>query len=304
MAAGLCGFAIGTDTGGSIRGPAAFCGTFGIRPSPGLWSTDGMFSVSTTLDTVGVFTWTARDAAVVHAALLDCAPVRQADLRGVTLARPRTFFFDGLDEQVARCMDASLSRLSDLGVRFLEVDIPEAAECDALYNAITRAETIATFGLARFRENLESLNPDVRARIEPGLGVSSEAYIRALRRRDAIRRHACRAMRRVDGMISPTKRSLSPPSPADPGVEDHRRLAELCGGPTRPASIFGFCASSQPIHQLGSALPVGLQLMCPSGQDARLLSTAMAVEAGLGPAPRPDLHALLAATSPPAAKML
>jgi len=294
MAAGLCGFAVGTDTGGSMRGPASFCGIFGMRPSPGLWPTSGMFDMSSTLDTIGPMTRTAADAAIVFTALTQTAVPKLKDLRGVVLGRPADVFFDGLDDAVARCMELTLERIRDAGATIVEIIVSEAAECDDLYNTISRAECIATFGRSRFETIRHKLNPDVDARIAPGLAVTSDAYIRALRRREELRRIAKRRLACLDGWIAPTKKSVAPICDGDHSKADYEVLAHSCSGPTRQASVFGLCAASLPVHQLGASLPVGLQLICPAGEDAKMLSIAVAIEDAVGPVGRPDLSGFAA----------
>ncbi|MDP6883842.1 MAG: amidase, partial [Rhodospirillales bacterium] len=103
MAAGLCGFAIGSDTGGSVRGPAAFCGVFGLKTTKGLWPTDGVFPLSPTLDTIGLLTGSAADAALIAAALQGRPVTPSSPPRGLRLGRPDDHFFDNLDKEVERC---------------------------------------------------------------------------------------------------------------------------------------------------------------------------------------------------------
>lgn len=97
----------------------------------------------------------------------------------------------------------------------------------------------------------------------------------------------------LDAWAAPGKQRVAPPYPGVTSVEEARALVAQTAGPTRPANVFGMCASSTPVHGYGSTLPVGLQLMCPGGEDLKLMSIAPAVEGVVGLPPRPDLNGFL-----------
>ena len=115
VAAGLCGFAIGSDTGGSVRLPACFCGTFGHKTSVGLWPTAGVFPLSGALDTIGPLTASAADAALVFAALTGQPVPQPAPAGGLRLGRPTSYFFEHLDDTVAACTERALAALREAG---------------------------------------------------------------------------------------------------------------------------------------------------------------------------------------------
>ena len=137
MAAGLAAFTVGSDTGGSVRWPAALCGVTGYKSSNTHWSGEGVFPLSAEMDSVGIFTAGAHDARWVEAALagraLDVPPPPDA----LTLAVPRAHFLESLDDAVARTFDAALQRLSQAGVRLRQVELPEAAEIDVSFSRPT-----------------------------------------------------------------------------------------------------------------------------------------------------------------------
>ena len=294
MAAGLCGFAIGSDTGGSVRGPAAYCGVVGVKTSAGLWPMDGIFPLSKTLDTIGPLTRSAADAAVVIAALTGSSVARPAPLRGLRLGRPKNFFFDELDEHVETCVSAALADLGEAGVEIVEIDVPEIEENPVVFANITRPELIASIGRERFLKDREGMNPDVADRAAPGLEVSADVYIRNLWRHRELCEVAWRRMRGLDGWVGPTKSRVPPPYPPEfTTVEDARELIKICAGPTRPANVFGLCATSQPVHQYGSPLPVGLQVMCLGFWESQLMSIALALERVIGEPSRPELAGFL-----------
>ena len=290
MAAGLCGFAIGSDTGGSVRGPAAYCGVVGVKTSAGLWPMDGIFPLSTTLDTIGPLTRSAADAALVMGALTGEPFARPAPLAGLRLGRPRNVFFDDLDEHVRSCVETALEEIAKAGAEIVEIDVPELEENAAIFATISRPELIATFGRERFLADRDKMNPDVADRAAPGLEVSADVYIRAQWRRSELSEVARQSLGDLDGWVGPTKSRVPPPYPPRfTTVEDARALVETCAGPTRVANVFGLCAASQPVHQLGADLPVGLQVICANFQESRLMSIALAVEGVIGAPQRPDL---------------
>ncbi|MFA5487934.1 MAG: amidase [Candidimonas sp.] len=295
VVAGLCGLAIGTDTGGSVRGPAAFCGAFGFKAGTGVWPMDGIFPMSRSLDSLGFLTVCAEDARLAWHALTGQPMEPRADVRDLRLGRPRDFMFDGLDDDVTRCMDAALSALSAAGARIVEVDLPEIAESNTVFQYISRPEVVATFGRQRVLDSQARMNPDVADRIAGGLDVPCDQYIRALWRQQELIAKARTRFAGLDAWVSPTKQRVPPPYPGGfVSVEADRELVARCAGPTRPANVLGLCATSQPVQMYGSALPVGLQLMCPGGGEGRLLAVAAACERVFGAPPRPDVEAFAA----------
>lgn len=293
MAAGLCGFAIGTDTGGSVRGPAAMCGVFGLKPTTGIWPTDGLFALSRTLDVIGPLTRSAEDAAIVLGALTGRPTPRPAPVEGLRIGRPVNFFFDDLDEHVSSCIDAAIEALVAAGGEVVEVDVPEIHENVPVFADISRPEIIAFIGRERFEAERGNINADVWDRAAPGLEVTADDYIRSLWRHRELAALARERMTGLDAWVAPNKQRVAPPYPGVTSVEEARALVARTAGPTRPANVFGMCASSTPVQAYGSELPVGMQLLCPGGEDLRLMSIAQAVEAVVGVPPSPDLGGFL-----------
>ena len=293
MAAGMCGFAIGTDTGGSIRGPAAMCGVFGLKPTTGIWPTDGVFAVSKTLDVIGPLTRSAADAAIVVAALTGREVPQPAPLKGLRIGRPVNFFFDDLDAHVSSCIDAALDALTAVGATVVEVDVPEINENVTVFANISRPEVIAYIGAERFVSERENINADVWDRASPGLEIGAETYIRSLWRHQELRAMSRDLMAGVDAWVAPNKQRVAPPYPGVTSVEEARALVGQTAGPTRPANVFGMCANSTPVQAYGSDLPVGMQLLCLGGEDLKLMSIARAVEDVVGLPPTPDLTGFL-----------
>jgi aspartyl-tRNA(Asn)/glutamyl-tRNA(Gln) amidotransferase subunit A len=294
MAAGLCGFAIGSDTGGSIRGPSAFCGVFGLKTTSGTWPLDGVFPMSRTFDTLGPMTRSAADAAIVWSVLSGQPLAKPAPMNSIRLGRPKQFFFDGLDENVSICIERAFTDFARAGAYITEVDFPEVLEHADLFQKISRTELFATFGRERFLASREKMNPDTADRVGSGMDTAVDDYIRAVWRHRELCALAPDRMNGLDGWVGPSKQSVAQPFPGSHiSIEDDRKLIQRCSGPTRPASVFGLCASSQPIQRYGSALPVGLQVVCRAGQEMRLLEISLAIEQIIGMPPVPDLNAFL-----------
>ncbi|MCY1196875.1 2-amino-5-chloromuconic acid deaminase [compost metagenome] len=293
VAAGLCAFAVGTDTGGSVRGPAAFCGVFGLKFGRDSASRNGVFPMSRSFDSLGLLTASAADAILAWEALGGKYQAAKP-ARGLRLGRPRQYFFDGLAPEVASCTQRALETLAKAGAEIVEVDVPELEESDELYTAIARPELMASLGSSRFRLVRAQLNPDVAERIAEGLDSGAEAYLRASWRLQRLARRARRGFDGLDAWVGPVKQHL-PPAFAGrfESLSAERDLARLCAGPTRVANVFGLCASSQPIQRWGASLPVGLQLLRPAGDESRLLAVALACEQVLGRREPPDMRAYL-----------
>ena len=293
VAAGLCSFSVGSDTGGSIRGPAGFCGVVGVKCTGGLWQLDGAFPLSKTFDSIGTLNATAEDAAVVVAALLGSQMPRPASLAGLRLGKV-TPLFEGADRMVAECIDAALKALAAQGAEVTEVDLPDVVAANDVFTTISRPELIATLGRERFAAIKHQMNVDVADRAAPGLSVSADLYIQAMWRHHQFRELARQAMREVDAWIAPSKLNRPPIFPGKfISLEKDKELINLSAGPTRVANTFGLCAISQPVQQFGADLPVGMQIMCGEFDELRLLSIALAVERAIGRPVKPELSDFL-----------
>lgn len=291
-AAGLCAFALGTDTGGSVRIPACLNGLFGHKTTVGLWPTDGVFPLSPTLDSIGPLTRNAEDAAIVHAVITGERLPQPARAETLRLGKPTNFFFDDLDPEVASAFAAAESRLSDAGVEIVEIEIPEAVERERLFPAIVPVELLSRLTVDEFQKRRNDMDPTGASRAAHGLTVTGIDYCAAQVRRQELEKIADGRFEGLDGWIAPTcaMLPLSVPGLSDPEV--HARSL-LSSRNTQPANIFVICATTLPIHQFGSDLPVGLQLMAPQGEDARLLSMSQGLEAVLGAGASPDVSAFL-----------
>ncbi len=295
MAAQTCGFSVGSDTGGSVRWPAALCGVVGYKASTGRWACDGVWPLSPQFDSVGLFTAGAGDAAQVEAALDRRAPLPVPAPSSLTLAVPRTHFMDNLDPGVAACFDAALQRLRSAGVRLVERDIPQAGEIDAVFRLIVPADLLAFLGRERVQRHLHDMDPVAAERALAADALKAEDYLRIRARSRQIVHEVQALLIGVDAWLAPTVPVQPAPVAEFRTVEQVAAWNRLATQNTRPGNLFDQCGVSLPIHHLGAALPVGLQLCAPGGQDARLLAIAQAVEAAVGRPQPADARRLLGA---------
>jgi len=308
--------ALGSDTGGSIRQPAALCGCVGLKPSYGRVSRYGLVAFASSLDQIGPFTKTVEDAALLLQAIagrdpmdstsLD-APVPdytaslRSDLKGVRLGLPREYFQGGLDPQVADAVRAAVDQCARLGAEIVELSLPHTEYAVAVYYIIATAE--ASANLARFdgvryghraaeAANLidqygatreQGFGPEVKRRIILGTYVLSSGYhdayyTRAQKVRTLIRDDFTRAFEQVDALICPT--SPTPAFRVGDRSEDPLQmyLADIF---TIAANLAGICGISVPCGfatEAGHRLPVGLQFLGKAFDEPTLLGIAHAYE--------------------------
>ncbi|GAA4978623.1 amidase [Yinghuangia aomiensis] len=290
VAAGLCAFAVGADTGGSVRVPAALCGVFGLKTSFGVWPGDGVFPLAPHLDSVGLLTASAEDAALVFAHLTAGREIAPALLSGLRLGVLDGYFRTGLDDDVRRVLDAAVEALAGAGASVETVELPEAPEREAYFPVVLPACLVGSLGPRRVLRDHRLMDPVVAARTLDGLDVRPEQTRALEARRRAAMRSAAAGFAGWDGWLSATTTTTAPAvmDAADPG--HGLSLAMTMTRNTQPVNYLGLCAVSVPLPRERAALPLGMQLIGPGGSDARLLSVALAVEGVLGRAPKPDLH--------------
>lgn len=290
-AAGMCAFALGSDTGGSIRIPAALSGLFGLKTSIGLIPTDGVFPLSPTLDTLGPLCRSAGDAAIVHAVTTGQPVPEPASPGALRLGLPEDFFFDDLDPEVLACFDKALGALHEAGVHTVTLgkdDLPDPRERETIFPAIVGTEILASLGVERFKAGRAGMDGVTAARAAVGLEVTAVEYALALRRQAALKELADEAVRQVDGIITPTTPFLAMPLAAlDEEASAIRALAASRN--TQPGNLWSMCGISVPIQQLGAPLPVGLQVLCRRGMDSHAVSIGLALEAIVGRPTAPDV---------------
>ncbi|WP_158215281.1 amidase [Candidimonas nitroreducens] len=276
MAARLGAFTVGTDTGGSVRNPAALCGVFGYKASPGLWPADGIFPLSPTLDSIGFFAASARDAACVFEGIAARTVPPPRPLKGLRFGCPKTYFFDDLDDDVARACVWAVRKLEDAGAQSVACDLDEAREISTVFAELVPAELVAAVGKRRLLENEQKIDPVAWARVMHGVDLSAVKYQAMLKRHRELGTVIKARLQGLDAWLAPTVPFVAPPVSNFTTVDEIAALNRRAMRNAQPVNLFGQCAVSVPIP--GVPLPVGLQLAAPAGQDAALLSLAQSVE--------------------------
>jgi aspartyl-tRNA(Asn)/glutamyl-tRNA(Gln) amidotransferase subunit A len=283
VALGQAVAALGSDTGGSIRVPAALCGLVGFKNTQARTPLAGAFPLSFTLDTVCAMARTVADCLLVDGVLAG-APlaVPARPLQGLRLALPQTVVLDGLQPAVATAFEAALQRLSQAGAQIVPLPLQELAEV-AQINAPGGFSAIEAYAVHReaLATQRELFDPRVARRIALGEGVSAADYIvLQQRRRDWILRTTQR-LAGFDALICPTVPIVAPPIAEL--QHDDEAFFRSNGQLLRNTFLINFldgCAFTLPCQAPGE-LPVGLMLAAPGGHDAALAGVALAVEAAL-----------------------
>jgi aspartyl-tRNA(Asn)/glutamyl-tRNA(Gln) amidotransferase subunit A len=282
VAAGMALASIGTDTGGSIRIPAAACGIVGLKPTYGEVPTDGVVPLSPALDHAGPLALTVTDAWHVRCGLLGRAATRALfalPLDTLRLAVPRRYFLDLLDDEVRERFEASLDLLRTAGVHIRDVEIRHADSIAAIYLHIVLGDAAAYHGPTL--DNIpERYTPGVRQRLELGRYVLAEDYVRALAGRDALRREVDAALSGHEALALP---SLAIPAPSL-GLTSIRigsvdaPIRNVMLRLTQLFNLTGHPAVSIPCGRTSAGLPVGLQLVGRRGETETLLRVALGCE--------------------------
>jgi aspartyl-tRNA(Asn)/glutamyl-tRNA(Gln) amidotransferase subunit A len=281
VADGMCEITIGSDTGGSCRTPAAFCGIVGYKPSRQRIPTGGAFPLSFTLDSIGPMARSVADCEKADAVMAGetyapCEPAPLVNLRiGVVQGLP----LDRLDEPVARGFEAALKRLSAAGARLIECALPEIDEMidvNTRYGGIAPAEAFAVHR-ERLERHGDMVDPHVRRRIERARNLSAADYIEMIRRRNAIARAVDARLAGFDMVVMPTAPVVAPVLAELEQPEEWGRRNAMALRNTSMWNFFDACSMSLPLPRDGR-LPAGLMLSARNGGDARLFRIAAAVE--------------------------
>lgn len=285
LAAGMALATLGTDTGGSIRIPAAACGIVGLKPGWGEIPTDGVVPLSRTLDHAGPLASTVGDARVMYHALLGrpaTAPV-PASNRPLRLALPRAYFCDLLDTEVRDRFEEAVERLKESGNSVEEAAIAHAPLTAAVYVHLSFGDA-AAYHADMLEAMPEKYTPPVRLRLEMARYVLAEDYVRALDGQHALRRAVDEALSGFDALILPT---LPIPAPLVGAVsvqvgDTQQPVRNMMLRLTQLFNITGHPAISLPCGVTDAGLPCGLQLVGARGGTDELLDVAESVQWVLG----------------------
>ncbi len=285
VAAGMCYGAIGTDTAGSIREPAALCGVAGLKPTYGTVSTRGVIPLSQSLDHVGTIARNVEDAAIIFQAIAketddvmwgrgSAPPVRIEDppAHKLRIAVPRKFFCEELDPEAASAFEQALSVLSTMSdISEINLEVPTD-------RTLQKAESYAYH--AKFvRQSPELYQPETLRRIRTGEDISPEDAARCKRDLQEARKQIASVFDSIDLLVTPTAPIPAPAIAelkANPDQLRPRELVLLRN--TRPMNVWGLPAISVPCGFTQFGLPIGLQIIGPHGGESEVLQLAHAYE--------------------------
>lgn len=287
LARDLCVASIGTDTGGSVRIPAAWNGIVGFKPSHGIISSDGVVPLCPTLDTVGPLTRDVSDAACLFSLLSGTSPLSLDDetLNGRTLLMPRDVVFDDADPGVAQCIESAVDGLAKAGATIRHETIAPLTQMNALTwdrgISLAAVEAWAVWG-DTIRDRGDLMYPPVRTRFEGGAKPLAADVWKLVRERAGLRATLSDQLAGVDAIVMPTLPIDPPPiTDLEDGGPAYDRANRLALRNTTLGNQLDMCAITLPAGASAAGLPVGLMLMAPKGRDARLLRLARAVEKAL-----------------------
>ncbi len=283
VALGLSVAGLGSDTGGSIRIPAALCGIVGFKSTQNRVPLEGALELSRSLDTVCAMTRSVQDCITVDAVLSGAMlPVRRRPLAGMRLAVPQTVVLDGLDKTVSQAFDRSLSILSEAGAQIIEIALTEFADIPKV-NSPGGLSPIEAYAVhhERLARAQAQFDQRVAARVMMGASVTAQQYIALLDKRRAWIASVERAMEGYDALLCPTVPAVAPE--IEKLVASDEVFFKANGQMLRNTFIINLldgCSYSLPCHR-DDELPVGLMLSSVHGDDARLSAVALAVEDAL-----------------------
>lgn len=301
VANGSVAFALGTDTGGSCRIPAAYCGVVGMRPSTGRYPSDGVFMISPTRDTVGVFANFVSDIALVDSAITGEDNLELKDPSEITIGIPRMGFFTEASPEVATVVEFAIERLELAGITFVDVEVPGTHDIAlaGLHIVAFEAprEVLRLFGfepttysfttdelrlLRLFVDDIAS--QDVKSIFGHFVEspVDEATYLRALDKREKLQGEYDKvfAQENLDALIYPTVGIVAPEVGHDTIVVNGQERPHFpySISNTDPGSLAGLPSISIPIPRLAGALPVGLGVECSHGNDRHLLAVSTVIE--------------------------
>jgi aspartyl-tRNA(Asn)/glutamyl-tRNA(Gln) amidotransferase subunit A len=294
VAACLTFAALGSDTGGSIRMPAHFCGVTGLKTTVGRISRAGAMPLSQSLDTVGPLARTALDCAVllglmaaadaddptaVAGALPDYVAATRKSIKGLKIGVPTAFYVDDLDPEVARVLDETMAVLKREGADIVQVELPDQRQLTAACQLVLAVEA-AAFHKRWMIERPQDYGPQVLMRLQNGLAIPGVSYLEAMRWRGPALAAYLAAVAGVDAVIAPVA-PVAAPTIAESDVgnsPDAEAVIQRLTRFTRPINYLGLPALAIPSGFTKSGLPVGMQLIGRSFDEAMLLRIGAAFQ--------------------------
>jgi aspartyl-tRNA(Asn)/glutamyl-tRNA(Gln) amidotransferase subunit A len=294
VAARLTFAALGSDTGGSVRMPSHFCGVTGLKTTVGRVSRAGAMPLSQSLDTVGPLAQSAEDCALLMGLMAGADPedatalavpgpdymaATKGSLKGLRIGVPTAFYVDDLDPDVAQVLDETIATMQREGAEIVKVELPDQRQLSSASQIVLAVEA-AAFHKRWMIERLEDYGPQVRMRLENGLAIPAITYLEAMRYRGVALAAHSKAVAGTDAVIAPVS-----PVPAPTIAE-----TDVGGGPGAEAVIQRLTRFTRPVNYLGvpslalpcgfsrTGLPIGMQLIGGSFEEATLLRIGAAFQ--------------------------
>jgi aspartyl-tRNA(Asn)/glutamyl-tRNA(Gln) amidotransferase subunit A len=279
VASGMCYAAIGTDTAGSIREPAAICGVVGLKPSYGLVSTRGIIPLSQSLDHAGPITRTVQDAAIVLDAIAgtseDYSQDLNAGIRDFVLGVPRKYFYEDLDSDIAAAIEGAIECLAGTVKEVREVECPVDQD-RTVFNAESHA-----YHRDKLASSADLYDPETLRRLRTADAVSETEYQNALAELKRARQKIGEAFRDVDLLVTPAVPAPTPRiSDLLKDISQLRPAEMVLLRNTRPVNLWGLPAISVPCGLNSQGFPIGLQIIGPAHGEREVLLAAYAYEQG------------------------
>ena len=294
VASSQCTASLGSDSGGSIRTPAAVCGVVGLKPTYGRVSRYGAIPLAWSLDHVGPLTKSVEDAAIMLSAIAgpdpkdpsassrplpDYRQEMRGEIRGLRLGVPRQYFFENVDPEIQKLVSAAIHQLESMGATLVEVDIPDLENCSAMEAHITLAEA-TSYHEPYLNKQADDYGPGVRTNLEAGRYLLATDYVKSQRARTLLQRNFNQAFKHADVIVSPTLPAL-PPLVGEVWVQSGNLREHVIDAFLRfniPFDLTGFPAISIPCGLGSTGLPIGLQIAGKAFDETTVLRVANAYE--------------------------
>ena len=281
VAAEMCFMAMGSDTGGSIRIPASFCGTVGLKPTFGRVSNHGCFPLGFSLDHMGPLTRTTRDAAIcleAMSSLRGSVPAKSSVIQGLRIGIPKNYYFDRTQPEVAAGVRKMAEAAKALGAQVNEVEVMDIDAINAVARIILLVE--ATAAVSQHLHKRELFGADTLALFDQGRLIPGVDYVNAQRLRKRYQKEFAKVWNHCDCLFAPatptTAPSIGQTRMIIDGVEDDVRLATT--RPMRAINVLGLPVLSLPCGQDPAGLPIGLQIIGRPWDEATLIRIGAALE--------------------------
>jgi len=289
-----CAASLGSDSGGSIRTPAAVCGVVGLKPTYGRASRYGAIPLAWSLDHVGPLTKSVEDAAIMLAAIAGPDPMdpssssrpipdyrkdMRASIRGLRLGVARQYFSENVDTEIQKLVSAAIRQMEGMGATLVEVDIPALENCAAMEAHITLAEA-TSYHEPYLKKQADDYGPGVRINLEAGRYLFATDYVKSQRARTLLKRNFNEAFKWAEVIVSPTLPAL-PPLVGEVWVKSGDLREHVIDAFLRfniPYDLTGLPAISVPCGFSSAGLPIGLQIAGRAFEESTILRFAHAYE--------------------------